>query len=150
MPGFLIDGHNYQPVLMKIYYHTGLLELAKASGHKGETLTSLQKCTNFKRTHHFLFQVWQAIYRSMLTAFMNSHPESLHLLTETLSHITLTPKNVLEIAESILVTSKQRDEFYSFVQKQSEKDSTWKFWSQFVFEDCMAYIGLFLPIRCRN
>ena len=42
--------YNYQPVLMKIYYHACLLELAKASGYKGETLTSLQKCTNFKRT----------------------------------------------------------------------------------------------------
>ena len=40
--------YNYQPVLMKVYYHTGLLELAKACGHRGETLTALQKRTNFK------------------------------------------------------------------------------------------------------
>ena len=142
--------YNYQPVLMKIYYHAGLLELAKASGHRGETLTSLQKCTNFKRTHHFLFQVWQAIYRSMLIAFTNSHPESLHPLTEMLSRTTLTSENVLEIAESSLTTSKQHDEFRSFVNKQSDKDSTWKFWAQFVFDDCMAYIGLFLSIRFRK
>ena len=89
--------YNYQPVLMKIYYHAGLLELAKASGHRGETLTSLQKCTNFKRTHHSLFQVWQAIYRSMLIAFTNSHPESLHPLTEMLSKTTLISENVLEM-----------------------------------------------------
>ena len=142
--------YNYQPVLMKIYYHAGLLELAKASGHKGETLTSLQKCTNFKRTHHFLFQVWQAIYRTMIIAFTNSNPESLHPLTETLSNTTLTPENMLKIVESIMATSKQCDKFHSFIKKQSDKDSTWKFWAQFVFEDCMAYIGLFLSIRCRN
>ena len=142
--------YNYQPVLMKIYYHAGLLELAKASGYRGETLTSLQKCTNFKRTHHFLFQVWQAIYRTMIIAFTNSHPESLHHLIEGLSSTTLTPENMLKIVENILATSKQCDEFHSFVNKQSDNDSTWKFWAQFVFEDCMAYIGLFLSIRCRN
>ena len=33
---------NFQLLLMKIYYHCGLRELAKASGFRGETLTSLQ------------------------------------------------------------------------------------------------------------
>ena len=142
--------YNYQPVLMKIYYHAGLMELAKVSGHRAETLTALQKCSNFKRTHHFLFQVWQAIYRSMVIAFMNNHPESLHPLAETLSNSTLTPENMLKIADNIMTTSKQCDEFHSFVKQQADTDSTWKFWAQFVFEDCMAYIGLFLSIRCRN
>ena len=67
---------------MKIYYHAGLLELTKASGHGRETLTSLQKRTKFKRTHHFLFQVWQAIYN------IYSHPESLH--PTEISKTTLT------------------------------------------------------------
>ena len=35
---------NYQPVLMKAYYHTGLLDIAKATGYKAETLKSLEKC----------------------------------------------------------------------------------------------------------
>ena len=83
----------------------------------------------------------------MLIAFTNSHPESLHPLTEMLSKTTLTSENVLEIAESSLTTSKQYDEF---INKQSDKDSTWKFWAQFVFDDCIAYIGLFLSIRFRK
>ena len=31
-----------------------------------------------------------------------------------------------------------------------KKDHTWKFWAQFVFEDCLAYIRLYLAVRNRN
>ncbi len=39
------------------------------------------------------------------------------------------------------------DSFREFVERQSAKSSTWKFWAQFIFEDAFAYIGLFLSIR---
>ncbi len=59
---------NFLPVLMKIYYHAGLKQLAQASGFRAGTLTSLEKCSNFARTHHFLLQAWQAIYRALIAA----------------------------------------------------------------------------------
>ncbi len=34
-----------------------------------------------------------------------------------------------------------------FLEWLGNKDKTWKFWTQFVFEDVLAYVGLFLPIR---
>ena len=32
----------------------------------------------------------------------------------------------------------------------SSADDTWKFWSRFVFEDCMPYVALFIAIRRGN
>ena len=69
---FIGDWHllsNYQSVLMKVYYDAGLKELAESSGHRGETLTSTKKCSSFKRTHQFLVQAWEAVYRQMFKSF---------------------------------------------------------------------------------
>ena len=51
---FIGDWHllsNCQSVLMKVYYDAGLKDLAECSGHRGETLTSIKKCSSYKRTH---------------------------------------------------------------------------------------------------
>ena len=60
---------NYQSVLIRVYYDAGLRDLAECSGHRGETLTSIKKCSTFKRTHQFLLQAWEAMYRQMFQAF---------------------------------------------------------------------------------
>ena len=38
-------------------------------------------------------------------------------------------------------------DFKLFIQQQATSDDTWKFWIQFVFQDAMAYIGLYLAVR---
>ena len=48
-------------------YVAGLVRLAESSGHRGETLTSIKKCSSHKRTHQFLLQTWEAL---MFKAFM--------------------------------------------------------------------------------
>ena len=55
---------------MKVYYDAGLKELAESSGHRGETFTSIQKCSSFKRTHQFLVHVWEAVYHQMFQIFV--------------------------------------------------------------------------------
>ena len=79
---------NYQEVLMKVYYSCGLKELAKCSGFRAETLTSLEKCSNFKRTHLFLMQVWEALYREIFEAFgKNQQGTALPLFAVVLSEV---------------------------------------------------------------
>ncbi len=43
---------------MKVYYDADLRELAEAAGFRGETLTTLS--TNFKCTHNFWLESWEA------------------------------------------------------------------------------------------
>ena len=37
--------------------------------------------------------------------------------------------------------------FEFFMEEQTSKYQTWHFWSQFIFEDCFAYISLYLSMR---
>ena len=48
---------------MKAYWDAGLKQLASASDDfRGETLTSLSKCSSYSITTSFLFEVWEALY----------------------------------------------------------------------------------------
>jgi len=75
---------NYQLAIMKPYFDAGLKDLAKAAGYP---LASIQTCGQFKRTHHFLLEVWEALYRAMIKTFLNQR-ESLSLTTEDPLKIT--------------------------------------------------------------
>ena len=61
---------NYQKVLFKIYGDAGLLQIAKASGHRAETLTSLAQASHFKRTHQFILQSFEAIMRAFIRLYL--------------------------------------------------------------------------------
>ena len=82
---------NYQAALMKSYYDAGLSALEKAAGYP---LASDKSCTQFidKRTHNFLLEAWEAIYRVMLTKFLaylaphekESHDSITELITQAI------------------------------------------------------------------
>ena len=50
------DWHILQQVLLKQYYYVGLKNIASNSRFRAETLSSLESCSKFKRTHNFSLQ----------------------------------------------------------------------------------------------
>ena len=146
---------NFQPVLMKVYYSAGLRELAKSCGHRGATLKSLQSCTHFKRTHCFLLQAWEALYRQMLKAYFNHNSdqnllETVKCILSSGIHENRLPGKVMERIEALLEDAETHPNFMKYIQQMAQADDTWKFWVQFVFSDCYSYIGLYWAIRGSN
>ena len=147
---------NFQPVLMKAYYSAGLKELARACGFRGETLTKLESCSNFKRTHRFLQQAWEAIYHQMLCSFIKAQSSCDDMYQKICAIIGEciaahnSPSVTLSKTQTLLTKMNFEQNFHDFVQKRAEDDDTWRFWKQFAFEDCFAYMSLYLAIRTSN
>ncbi len=155
---------NYLYPLMKAYFDAGLKSLAQAAGYP---IAQIQHCAQFKRTHHFLLEVWEAAYCTMLSSFQSTLNEEQLSNTRDLLETSIF-KSLLAVGrkcendqqlEYTLIhhfaqfetkIAQNYQQFRRFLQKMAQSDYTWRFWIQFVFEDAMAYIGLFLAIRSGN
>ena len=106
---------------MKIYLDAGLNQIAEAIGFRGETLTSLEHCSNFTNTSRFLFYIWEALFLYMQATWLSSFqtPEHTH------------SKELL-------------DNLMMFLEHKSVKDDNWKFWSDFVLKTCLS---LYLSVQ---
>ena len=51
---------------MKLYFDVGLKEVARVSGNH---VVAIQKCCQFKCTHNFIIEAWQAVYLVRLQQF---------------------------------------------------------------------------------
>ena len=138
---------TYQLAVMKPYFDAGLKQLANASGYP---TASIECCGQFKRTHHFLLEVWESLYRAMISMF-NSKNESTDLLKVIFDKIVANKTNFdTHTLEEIIVeiqSIQMFEKFKQFIQQLARTDKTWRFWIQFMFQDMPAYIGLFLAIR---
>lgn len=157
--------YNYQKVLMKPYADAGLASLGKAAGHRAETLTSLLQTSNFRRTHEFLLQAFEAFYRYFLSLFVTHVSRERGLeeqsiiddISELVSSLgrkftAMASDNELEsfrasVKEIFSESSFQYEQFKAFMEALSAKNETVCFRYQFVSEDCFAYIALFISIR---
>ena len=139
--------HNFHSVLMKVYYEAGLKDLAKASGFRGETLTSLQRCSNFKRVNHFLLQSWEALYRHMLQTFISKQDKEHYddLLSSACAKLCECNKACENEKSPIPLQAYTQQlesqnpnlfvEFQDWVKNLAENDPNWKFWMNSVFRD---------------
>ena len=141
---------NYQIALMKPYFDAALKDLAKAAGYP---TASIQVCGQFKRTHYFLMEVWEALYRVIISRFFGhyhsgSGKDTLELISERImvNRTSFNSHTIKEI-ESEIKSLDLFEEFKTFVQKLARIDCTSRFWVQFLFQDLNAYVGLFLSIR---
>ena len=139
---------------MKICYNAGLKEIASSSGYHGATLKSLEHSSNFKRTHHFLLQVWEAMYRELFnTYFLNNSKDVLVngkcILSNSITE-QHSPCHLMGRITQLLEDDHTHNKFKSYIEQLALNDKTIKFWYQFVFIDCFSYLCLYLAIRSSN
>ena len=152
---------NYQAAMMKPYYDAGLKSMAEVAGYP---VSAIQNCSQFKRTHHFILEAWEAVYRAMLTKYMdtqlpdtesNTGTSIQEIISKELQALHQTRdmdssfrerfnKTILKINS---LTESIYDSFNLFLQDMCTRDDTWKLWVQFILTDAMAYVTLFLSIR---
>lgn len=145
---------NFQEVLLKIYFDAGLRDLCCASGYLPNSVG-----TNFKRTHNFLLEVWEALFRYLLSIFLSKKEAPSDFLESTRNWILSLPlsvppasaqRNLNAMFADLSEKYSYQDKFSEFMSTNMEKDETFKFWGQFVLKDCFAYVSLYLAIRTGN
>ena len=132
---------NYQNCIMKPFFEAGLKQLADYVGYPS---ASIRSCSIFKRTHHFLMEVWESMYRCMIKLYLNyrtnteqsQYPKDItqELLScfrqlvdrqydDKAAAITCIVKSLEDQLEGIM------EDFSDFISHMSSLDDTWAFWS---------------------
>ena len=129
---------NYQKALIKPYFDAGLKELAKKAGYP---TTAIQACSQFKRTHWF-FQVMLDLYLET-----TSHNPIAEIVKQQLllDHPPYSLETTIETLRMSL--SSECQQFIEFLQRKSENSDNWRFWTQFVLRDGLAYVGMYTALR---
>ena len=163
---YLGDWHilkNFQEVLMKIFWDAGLKDVAKLS-HKQSTLRGLASCSNFKHTHRFILQVYEAILMLQFNTFLSyksdndpsfSNEMFMQKIKDVVSCLEIQDGDCfgfprfIEAQQKFFIENVKpvKEEFVKFCHQMSDTYETFKFWHQFLVKDCLCYINLWLAIR---
>ena len=102
-------------------------------------------------------EAWEAVYRTLLSKYIESKinsPNTLELQEDILSSMESLPKAdfVQSFNRRLLIRLNKClslffQDFKAVLQRRAMSDDTWRFWIQFVFQDALAYMGLYLGIR---
>lgn len=112
--------------------------------------------SNFKRTHHFLMEVWESLYQFLLSDFLQKEEHVIPTdFLQTALHLikNLPPsesqesalRNIKELLENVTQKYNVQQKFHDNF-KEINEDSI-RFWGEFIFRNCAAYIALYLAIR---
>ena len=150
--------YNYQKVLLKIYGEAGLLQLARVGGHRAETLTSLALASHFKRTHHFILQSFEALYRLFLRKYLDANSSVAEVATSTANTLANTLASLTNEA-SLQDFHEHLDTYFSttlhefttcfgtFMDSLCKQQTTCKFWYEYLTINSLIYMSLFVAIR---
>ena len=123
--------------------------MAAAAGHRGETLTSVQKCSHFAKTHAFIMQAWEELYCHMVEIFISASPESAGLIEDILKDVeSKGTMSTFTASMDKLITIKNK--FQAFASSFAEIDPNWEFWYKCVTQHAFSYISLFISLRSTN
>ena len=106
-----------------------------------------------------MLQVTQVFYQFFLSLY-KARPE----FSQTLEHLQATLSSIVDALASVSAGNQIADfsiaasdkfsdiqisheGFHTYLTELSTKQDTIKFWYQFVFEDCLAYLALYTSIR---
>ena len=122
----------------------GLKELAHVSGYP---VAAIQACSQFKCTHHFLIEAWQAFYLVMLQRFIEGTTDEGGSFTSFIQSVSLHLKSSDFLAKLTKLREDWGDStyhtsFHSFLNEMEDKNNNWKFWTRFVFEDMLAFMSI--------
>ena len=116
---------NFQKALMKPYFDAGLKKLAKVAGYP---TAAIQACSQFKRTHLFIMEVWEALFQVMLNSYLEqaNHDPIAERIKQQLLDYTADSLEALISTLHMCKASKYKH-FQEFVAKKSSNSENWKF-----------------------
>ena len=136
-------------MLIRVYIDAGLSELARACGYLPKSVG-----TNFKRTHHFFLEVWESLFRVLMSFYLSKHvPPDDDLLKCGSQMIDNFPRSELQqsalrnlnemLGEISDIMTRNLCDFSTFIDSEAQQNSSLQFWCRFLFQDCLAYIALY-------
>ena len=141
---------NLQTTLLKVYWDTGLSNIASTT-HRAHTLNSLKVNSNFKRTHRFLLQSWEAFYVYQLEQYTTSPLATVALdtIVSAVSHCHESGEPV-SLRHTEQLSSSMQELYGQFSLKRMksvDSDETVRFWDSFIHRDMFTYVALWLALR---
>jgi len=158
---------NYSLALMKLYGPGGLNDLI-ARLHKGRTEKCVTNCTDFEKTFAFFIQSWEAMYRIEIDLFLESLEKGtfveaaaifsketfLQEVSSKMSVWTNIPKSSETFIGAFQSFSRMlegyHEDFRKFSEKMCDENENFRFWHNYIHQDCMAYLCLYLAGRSGN